>query len=77
MVEQAAVEAGRDPALLGMEGRVSWRDSQEKLAEHAGSWREAGASHISVNTMGSGLRTVDDHLAALEAAAEVLKPAEQ
>jgi probable F420-dependent oxidoreductase len=74
VVEQAAVEAGRDPALLGMEGRVSWRDSQEKLAEHAATWRDAGASHIAVNTMGSGLRTVDDHLAALEAAAEVLKP---
>ena len=28
VVEQAAVEAGRDPALLGMEGRVSWRDSR-------------------------------------------------
>jgi probable F420-dependent oxidoreductase len=77
VVEQAAVEAGRDPALLGMEGRVSWRDSQEKLAEHAASWRDAGASHIAVNTMGSGLRTVDDHLAALEAAADVLKPAEE
>ena len=77
VVEQAAVEAGRDPALLGMEGRVSWRDSQEKLAEHAASWRDAGASHLSVNTMGSGLRTVDEHLAALEAAAEVLKPAEE
>jgi probable F420-dependent oxidoreductase len=77
VVEQAAVAAGRDPALLGMEGRVSWRGSQEKLAEHAASWRDAGASHISVNTMGSGLRTVDDHLAALEAAAEVLKPAEE
>jgi probable F420-dependent oxidoreductase len=77
VVEQAAVEAGRDPALLGMEGRVSWRDSQEKLAEHAASWRDAGASHIAVNTMGSGLRTVDDHLAALQAAAEVLKPAEE
>jgi probable F420-dependent oxidoreductase len=77
VVEQAAVEAGRDPALLGMEGRVSWRDSQEKLAQHAASWRGAGASHLSVNTMGSGLRTVDEHLAALEAAAEVLKPAEE
>ena len=77
VVEQAAVEAGRDPALLGMEGRVTWRDSQEKLAEHAASWRDAGASHLSVNTMGSGLRTVDEHLAALEAAAEVLKPAEE
>ena len=77
VVEQAAVEAGRDPALLGMEGRVSWRDSQEKLAEHAASWRNARASHLSVNTMGSGLRTVEEHLAALEAAAEVLTPAEE
>jgi hypothetical protein len=59
-----------------MEGRVSWRGDPEKLAEHAASWRAAGASHISVNTMGSGLATVDHHLAALEAAAEALKPAE-
>jgi probable F420-dependent oxidoreductase len=74
VVEQAAVEAGRDPARIGMEGRVSWRGSPETLAEHAATWRDAGASHISVNTMGSGLRTVDDHLGALEAAAAVLKP---
>jgi probable F420-dependent oxidoreductase len=74
VVEQAAAEAGRDPARIGMEGRVSWRGSPEKLAEHAATWRDAGASHISVNTMGAGLRTVDDHLGALEVAAEVLKP---
>jgi probable F420-dependent oxidoreductase len=74
VVEQAAAEAGRDPARIGMEGRVSWRGTPEKLAEHAAIWRDAGASHISVNTMGSGLRTVDDHLGALESAAEVLKP---
>jgi probable F420-dependent oxidoreductase len=74
VVEQAAVAAGRDPARLGMEGRVTWRGSPETLAEHAASWRDAGATHVSVNTMGAGLRTVDDHLAALEAAAEVLKP---
>jgi probable F420-dependent oxidoreductase len=74
VVEQAAVEAGRDPERIGMEGRVSWRGNPEVLAEHAATWRDAGASHISVNTMGSGLRTVDDHLGALEAAAAVLKP---
>ncbi len=74
VVEQAAAEAGRDPARIGMEGRVSWRGSPEQIAEHAAAWRDAGASHISVNTMGSGLRTVDDHLGALESAAEVLKP---
>ena len=74
VVEQAAAEAGRDPALLGMDGRVSWHGNPEQVAEHAASWRDAGATHVSVNTMGAGLRTVDDHLRALEAAAEVLKP---
>ena len=74
VVEQAAVEAGRDPAGLGMEGRASWRDDPGKLAEHAATWREAGATHLSVNTMGAGLRAVDDHLRVLETAAEILKP---
>jgi probable F420-dependent oxidoreductase len=74
VVERAAVEAGRDPASLGIEGRISWRGSAEKLAEQAATWRDAGASHISVNTMGSGLGTVDEHLGVLETAAEVLKP---
>ena len=74
VVEQAAAEAGRDPARLGMEGRVSWRDDPGKLAEHAATWRQAGATHLSVNTMGAGLRTVDDHLRVLETAAGILKP---
>jgi probable F420-dependent oxidoreductase len=74
IVDRAAADAGRDPGSLGMEGRVTWRGSAEKLAEHVRSWREAGATHVSVNTMGAGLRTVDDHLGVLETAAEVLKP---
>jgi probable F420-dependent oxidoreductase len=74
VVEQAAVAAGRDPARIGMEGRVSWRGSPEKLAEHAAAWRDAGATHMSLNTMGAGLGAVDNHLSVLEAAAEVLKP---
>jgi hypothetical protein len=32
-------------------------------------WREAGASHLSFNTMGAGLATVEEHIAALTAAA--------
>jgi len=73
-VETAAVEAGRDPRAIGMEGRVSWRGSPEKLAEHIRAWAEAGCTHLSVNTMGAGLRSVDEHLAALESAAEIAKP---
>jgi probable F420-dependent oxidoreductase len=72
MVEQAAVAAGRDPAAIGMEGRVSWKDDPAQLTDRAASWEQAGASHLSVNTMGAGLATVDAHLAALEQAAAVL-----
>jgi probable F420-dependent oxidoreductase len=73
IVEQAAAAAGRDPAQIGMEGRVSWGDGgAEKLVDHVGRWQAAGASHVSVNTMGAGLGSVDGHLAALTAAAEAL-----
>lgn len=74
MVERAAVEAGRDPRGISMEGRATWRGSPDKLAEQTRSWQEAGCTHMSVNTMGAGLRNVDEHLAVLETAAEVIKP---
>ncbi len=74
IVEQSAAAAGRDPARIGMEGRVGWGEGgAEKLVENVGRWRAAGASHVSVNTMSAGLRSVDDHLAALAAAAEALE----
>jgi probable F420-dependent oxidoreductase len=73
MVDEAARDAGRDPSVIGMEGRIGWGPGGvETLVDHAGRWRDAGATHISVNTMGAGLATVDDHLAALAAGAEGL-----
>jgi probable F420-dependent oxidoreductase len=72
IVEQAAVEAGRDPAAIGMEGRISWTGDADKIIDHADRWRKAGASHLSVNTMNTGLTTVDQHLAAIERTAEAL-----
>jgi probable F420-dependent oxidoreductase len=72
IVNAAAREAGRDPAQLGMEGRVSWRGDATKLAEQGGRWREAGATHLAVNTMGAGLAGLGDHLDALEQAAVAL-----
>jgi len=70
IVTESAVQAGRDPASVGMEGRLRWRPDQHELAAAMRQWRDAGATHLSVNTMGAGLKTVDDHLAALAAAAE-------
>ena len=67
IVRAAALEAGRDPAILGMEGRIDWRaDGADTVARHAEKWRSAGATHLTINTMGAGLATVDDHIAALD-----------
>lgn len=68
-VEQAAVAAGRDPAVLGMEGRVDWSAGRDRVRDGLAAWAAAGATHVSINTMGAGLGGVDGHLAALEAAA--------
>jgi probable F420-dependent oxidoreductase len=66
VVTAAARAAGRDPSALGMEGRVSWTgDGLPVLLDHAQRWRAAGATHLSVNTMGAGLGGVDGHLAVL------------
>jgi len=73
IVDQSAIDAGRDPAALGMEGRVSWGEGgADTVAHHAERWRASGASHIAVNTMGAGLATVDDHIAALAESAAAL-----
>jgi hypothetical protein len=56
-----------------MEGRVSWTDAGvAKIVDHIGRWRAAGASHVSINTMNTGLGPVDGHLAALTEAAGAL-----
>lgn len=70
IVRDAATAAGRDPSAIGMEGRVNWAGDADRAGAELAAWADAGATHLSVNTMGAGLRTVDDHLAVL---AEVAK----
>lgn len=72
VVDAAAAEAGRDPAAIGLEGRIDWRGDADAVAERLAEWAKAGASHVSVNTMGAGLKGVDDHLAVLAQVAELL-----
>jgi probable F420-dependent oxidoreductase len=72
-VARAAADSGRDPDGIGMEGRIAYRPTVEggvvALAEQ---WRAAGASHLSVNTMGSGLAGLDHHLQVLADSAGAL-----
>jgi len=53
-----------------IKGRLRWQEDRDKLAAAMHQWQDADATHLSVNTMGAGLKTVDDHLAALATAAE-------
>ena len=73
IVSASAINAGRDPSAIGMEGRVSWGPGGvDTVVEHAKRWDACGATHLSVNTMGAGLATVNDHLDALSRAAQGL-----
>jgi probable F420-dependent oxidoreductase len=73
IVHAAAEEAGRDPAALGMEGRISLGStSSSSIGQQIAAWREAGATHLSINTMRAGFTTVDEHIAALSTASEAV-----
>jgi probable F420-dependent oxidoreductase len=62
-----AREAGRDPATLGVEGRVRASDGIDEAARSAEAWRELGATHLGINTMGAGYKSVDQHIEAIRA----------
>jgi len=70
-VRQYTREAGRDPAKLGMEARLSvGRTTPDEWRRQVEGWRGLGATHLSVNTMGMGLAAPRDHIAAIERVAK-------
>ena len=70
VIAAAAGEAGRDPGAIGMEGRLRWDPSDpDRSVRQIGRWRDAGASHVAIDTMSVGLGGVDGHLTALARAA--------
>ncbi|MGO9958032.1 MAG: LLM class F420-dependent oxidoreductase [Solirubrobacteraceae bacterium] len=74
IVQAAAVEAGRDPRTLGMEGRINVGSaSSSSIDQQIAAWREAGATHLSINTMRAGFSTVDQHIAALASASQAAR----
>ncbi|HEV7679901.1 MAG TPA: LLM class F420-dependent oxidoreductase [Candidatus Dormibacteraeota bacterium] len=74
IIAAAATDAGRDPAALGMEGRVNvGARGAGGVVDDVDAWRDAGATHVSVNTMRAGLTGLDGHLDALSMAAAALR----
>ena len=61
-----ARQEGRDPDSIGIESWVSIRDRPpDEWVEDVAAWKELGATHISVNTMGGGLSSPDGHIDAI------------
>ncbi|MGN6362862.1 MAG: LLM class F420-dependent oxidoreductase [Thermomicrobiales bacterium] len=68
-----AREAGRAPDAIGIEARLSVAQvPEERWPAYAAAWRELGATHLTVNTMGAGCKTATDHLALLRRAKAAL-----
>ena len=62
-----AEEAGRDPSSLGIENIITVSNgSPEDWLDEVKAWKELGTTHTSVNTMGAGHRSPDDHIKAIE-----------
>ena len=61
-----ASAAGRDPSTLGIEcgTRIDTGDDPQKWIDTATAFRDLGATHLRVSTMGGGYSTPGDHLAA-------------
>ncbi|GAA2634868.1 LLM class F420-dependent oxidoreductase [Paractinoplanes durhamensis] len=59
VVALAALSAGRDPSAIGMHGRIRLG------AGGFDAWRDAGATHLAVSTLGAGFTSLSEHLRAL------------
>jgi probable F420-dependent oxidoreductase len=61
-----AADAGRDPATIGIEPRLTLAEVPENdWPAFVEGWRNLGATHLAVNTMRLGLKRPEDHAAVL------------
>ncbi len=66
-MREHARQAGRDPASIGVESWISiGGKSPDEWVKDAVTWKELGATHLSVNTMNAGLKSPQDHIDAVE-----------
>ena len=65
-VRAYAREAGRDPASIGIEGRIAiGSGAADNWIKELQAWQKLGATHVSVNTMKAGLGTPTAHIEAM------------
>ena len=66
-------EAGRTRSQIGIEPRISYGTGDVKAWQSTlRDWQDAGATHLSFNTMGSGFETPQEHIKAIQKFAEIV-----
>ncbi|MEE8518412.1 MAG: LLM class F420-dependent oxidoreductase [Dehalococcoidia bacterium] len=65
-------EAGRDTKDVGIEARANMADGLEAAVMASRAWDELGVTHVGVNTMKAGYKSVDDHIEALRSFKEAV-----
>ena len=74
-MKEWAAEAGRSWDEFGIEQRISVAEGgPDEWRAAADEWRDLGATHLSVATMGAGLASPDAHLERLGEAKAALIP---
>ncbi len=75
VLEQALAAAGRTRAEIGIEPRLLYGEGRPEVwAPIMEGWHVAGATHLTLNTMRSGLQGADTHLDAMRRFAETMLP---
>ncbi len=72
LIRGVAQGYGRDPDGIGVEGRVNLSQGIDAAAKEIQDWRARGATHVGVNTMGTGASGVDGHIIALAELAQAI-----
>jgi len=65
-IHEVAEAAGRDPASIGIEPQLRLGSDVAADVELAHQWQQAGATSLSVNTMGLGYDSVAQHIEAIQ-----------
>ena len=72
-LERYLAEAGRTRSQLGLEARISYGSADPKdWTASVQEWQAAGATHLSFNTMSSGLATPQEHIQAIRKFADAV-----
>lgn len=75
MLDKYLQVEGRSRSAFGLEPRVPYgKGNEEEWRKAIDEWKQIGATHVTVNTMGAGFKTPDQHLNALRHFAESIVP---